>query len=83
MRDLPLIQFFQTQTEYLSLEIYSIPWYYLSPSSRKEVFLFLTQTQRPITVTANRVYPLTMNTFMLYMRGIYSVVNVLRRVIKN
>ncbi|XP_065203010.1 uncharacterized protein LOC135833233 isoform X2 [Planococcus citri] len=64
----------------LSFAVYSTPWYW-STSLRKDVYVFLCQTQRPMTVTALGAYPLCLATFLRFMNMIQSSVNVLRTII--
>ncbi|XP_065203008.1 odorant receptor Or2-like [Planococcus citri] len=64
----------------LSFAVYSTPWYW-STSLRKDVYIFLCQTQRPMTVTALGAYPLRLATFLRFMNVIQSSVNVLRAII--
>ncbi|XP_065203009.1 uncharacterized protein LOC135833233 isoform X1 [Planococcus citri] len=63
----------------LSFAVYSTPWYW-STSLRKDVYIFLCQTQRPMTVTALGAYPLCLATFLRFTNVIQSSVNVLRTI---
>ncbi|XP_065203000.1 uncharacterized protein LOC135833228 [Planococcus citri] len=63
----------------VSFAVYSTPWYW-STSFRKDVYILLCQTQRPITVVALGTYPLSLATFLRFMNIIQSSVNVLRQI---
>ncbi|XP_065217488.1 uncharacterized protein LOC135843500 [Planococcus citri] len=65
--------------EALSFAVYSTPWYW-STLLRKDVYLLLCQTQRPISATALGVYPLCLATFLRFMNIIQSSVNILRTI---
>ena len=60
--------------------IYDIPWYYLSPSSRKFVHLLQIRARRKIAFKALNVLPMNMVLFLKFYEHVYSVVNVLRHV---
>lgn len=63
--------------------VYDIPWYYLSPSSRKFIHLFLTRAHMKIAFKALKVYSMNMVLFLRFYQQVYSVVNVLRQTVKN
>ncbi|XP_065215928.1 odorant receptor 4-like [Planococcus citri] len=63
----------------LSFAVYSTPWYW-STSLRKDVYILLCQTQRPITAKTLGAYPLCLATFLRFMNIIQSAVNVLRKI---
>ncbi|XP_065203042.1 uncharacterized protein LOC135833258 isoform X1 [Planococcus citri] len=65
--------------EALSFAVYSTPWYW-STLLRKDVYILLRQTQRPISARALGVYPLCLATFLQFMNVIQSSVNVLRKI---
>lgn len=65
----------------MSFQVYSTPWY-CSTAIRKDVYIFLCQSQREVDLKAAKIYPLLLSTFLRLMNAIYSTVSVLRGVIK-
>ncbi|XP_065203041.1 uncharacterized protein LOC135833256 [Planococcus citri] len=65
--------------EALSIAVYSTPWYW-STLLRKDVYILLCRTQKPISARALRVYPLCLITFLRFMNVIQSSVNILRTI---
>ncbi|XP_065203045.1 uncharacterized protein LOC135833258 isoform X4 [Planococcus citri] len=65
--------------EALSFAVYSAPWYW-STSLRKDVYILMCQTQKPISAETLGAYPLCLATFLRFMNVVQSSVNVLRTI---
>ena len=70
------------QNEAIIYQVYNLPWFYLSPSQRKTVYIFLTYVQRPIAFKAFKIYPINLTTIPAVLRFAYSYIHVLTALVR-
>ncbi|XP_030753545.1 odorant receptor 43a-like [Sitophilus oryzae] len=67
-------------SEDLSTACYMSKWYKTDTKTKKMMILFMERTKRPLTLTAAKMFPMTLTTLTSILRSSYSYFAVLQRV---
>ncbi|XP_051155061.1 odorant receptor 4-like [Leptopilina boulardi] len=71
-------EYLQSKSFLIAESVYFIPWYELKYSETKIIMMFIQRAQKPITITAGKMFTVSHFTFMNIIKTSVSYLSVLR-----